>query len=106
MPEANSNLSAGAPMSSDQRKLLDDLCPLHQTPMVRTAQHVGDGKVEYSDPQCPLCEDLKSRGLYDEAKTSIERATTERTAKLADLAKEQAPRQAVKPIGDAPAAKT
>lgn len=83
-------------ISSDQRRLLDDICPLHQTPMVRTANHVGDGQVSYDDPKCPLCEDLKERGKYDEAKAAIEGAAKK---------KELPQPSGVKPAGDAPAAK-
>ncbi len=109
MPEADKR--------SDQEKLLDDICPIHQTPMHKEQQHVGAGKVEWSTPTCTLCEELKAGGKYDEALASIKADANKRgdkdfLARLDMLSKpmleQKEPQQpsAVKPAAAAPAAKT
>lgn len=99
MPEADKR--------SDQEKLLDDICPIHQTPMVKTQQHVGEGKVQWSEPACVLCDELKAAGKYVEALASIKADDEKRkAAKAAPASKpEQQQPPAVK-TDAAPAAKT
>lgn len=97
---------------TDQQKLLDDICPIHQTPMVKTQEHIGDGKVGWSAPSCSLCEDLKRDGKYDAVKEAVDadRAKLAAAGKAANAGpatppKEQAAAVAVKSDA-APAAKT
>jgi hypothetical protein len=56
---------------TDQQKIDDETCKIHQTPMVKVRQHVGHGASEWSKPACPLCDELKASGKYDEAVASI-----------------------------------
>lgn len=96
---------------TDQQKLLDDICPIHKTPMVKTLQHVGDGKAEWSAPSCVLCEELKRDGKYEAVKAAVEAESAKRAAPdkgtnagPAELPKEPASTTTVKPDA-APAAK-
>jgi hypothetical protein len=56
---------------TDQQKIDNETCKIHQTPMVKVRQHVGHGASEWSKPACPLCDELKANGKYDEAVASI-----------------------------------
>lgn len=95
---------------TDQQKLLDDICPIHQTPMVKTLQHVGDGKAEWSAPSCALCEQLKRDGKYEAVAAAVEsdKAKLAASGKGANAgpAKEPAAVAPVRPADAAPAAKT
>lgn len=90
---------------TDQQKLLDDICPIHQTPMVKTLQHVGDGQSEWSAPSCVLCEQLKRDGKYEAVAAAVEAEKAKGKGANAGPAKEPAAPAAVKSDA-APAAKT
>jgi hypothetical protein len=67
---------------TDQQKIDDETCPIHKTPMVKHRQHVGHGATKWSVPACPLCDELKASGKYDEAKASIEADKGKRNAAI------------------------
>lgn len=60
---------------------LDDICPKHDTPMIKHLQHVGGGNSKWSEPLCPLCDEQEKAKADAAAKNPAPAKAAEPAAK-------------------------
>lgn len=44
-----------------------DICPKHETPMIKQLEHVGGGNSKFGKPFCPLCQEQEANAAKAQA---------------------------------------
>ena len=59
--QAGSFAATEAPKPATADAATPAVCDVHGTEMIRTLEHIGDGKTKFSDPVCPYCQELAAK---------------------------------------------